>query len=231
MWLVLVQTKALLAMPQFTLPYLSDDLDRLSACLMVDVDDRDLVQWVKQNEVREALATLDVAGKQLSLEVTLNTWHDDDDEPETDTVHLHVEISRLPLERPAEADYQTVFAKMSAFIEKMNGAEGFCATHACVPVPRSELPEQGTIARLLGFSRRSCGANFSLTSASLDIEDEAFDRLSFRYNEERETVYCQLWSSGFIEIDGDYLEHFAELVDIGVGCFLFERISREPSNV
>src|SRR5690606_39199217 len=99
---------------------------------------------------------------------------------------------------------------------------------AKLSIPRVAIHENGMIASFLERSQECCGVNFSVTSVSLEIDDDFFDRMQIK--EEHDSIVVELWAGATLEMNDEYLIRFADLMCSGVENFVFERSSDENTN-
>lgn len=211
-------------MIDLVLPKLPDGFAQFGVCAIIEAHDEKVVRWVRKHSLDDAVAEFrDQDGEQRWLEVNIDTRDDE-------SVHLHVEISREKLKsKDKPRNIEELVKSITSFLDKVGG-ERVVMSRARIPVHRSEIPANGTIGRLLSFSSESCGAKFSVQGASLDIEDDAFSRLTFNYREKDQKVYVELWAISMVDFDREYLACLAELMETGAECYVYERITREPSH-
>lgn len=164
------------------------------------------------------------------VETSLHICAEDDN-----SIHLHIDVYRNdPRKSKGKAKKWDGVAKPIAEFLKLakeavekEGEEVYCQSRARFRVARRDIPEYGMIAGLLNFQKTSCSKSFSLTGAVLEIEDDVFDLLRFRYDEDKEVVFVELWASGPVDLNGEYLARFAELMEVGAEYFVLEGSERE----
>lgn len=218
-------------MVPFSIPELIAYCHTIGACIVVEDADPKLADLARTLGDKVHLATFGEGDESRWIEIAIDDW----DEKGT---HFHIEIHRGDIDLDAigrpftECEFGKLKSLVGEFIELAGlGSEQFAVSQCELRVPQSELPQHGTIATLLAFERRSCDASFGLSGATLDIEDDFFDRLHFRLNpKDKQLVHVNLWASSFFTLDSEFLNELADLLEIGVDCFVFEQISREEAS-
>lgn len=211
-------------MPKFSIPVILDGIEQFGACAIFDEGHEELREWARDLQQTDSCCVYDEDGQERWLTLSLNCCKDH--------VHFHIEISRVDLRTSKEDELvplDQLTGTIDKVIERASGIEAVVQSRGRLRIPRKEIPEHGIIANLLGFKKQSCGATFSLRSGSLDIEDESFTKLDFRFDEEDNEVRTQLWAAASLELEHDYLDGLMELMSTGADCFVFERIAREQT--
>jgi len=214
----------------FVLPKLPQQFCETGICLSVEHIAEDLLEWVKHNQLLEGNAIVDSDGERMEIELTLNPYDDDESGR---GAHLHIELRRVDMDDQLSltTTLESILGLVSDFIRKTAGEEAFCVCRSRLYISRADIPEDGIIANLLHFKRRLYDTSFALTDASLRVEDDVFDSLRFRYNEEKDRVMAELWASQYITVSEEFFTEFAKLMETGVDCFVFDGLVREPSDV
>lgn len=218
-----------LSMPDFSIPKLLPEWVEVGVCAVLEKCPPELTKWVKGNQSEKVrAAAYNANGEPQWLSLDLQAWEDQ-------KVHFHVEIHRGDVRDVKSKELVVIdkddFVKIvTGFFKEAGPGDHFGVVGCELSVPLSSLPQHGTIATLLGFERRACDASFALTSGTLQIEDSFFDELTFRYDQKKDLVCVSLKASSYFTLSGTYIEEYAGMMEVGVDCFVYEQISREPSH-
>lgn len=217
-------------MDEFRLPQLGRYFERIGTCIVVDPASPALVRWVRKNATDDEVVKVYGDGSDTRwLEVTLEAWDDE-------TVHLHTELTKGEPSDERKRKKRRAFAasalvkKITTFIAKAGECEAYVQLGCRLSIPRSEVPSNSTIGRLLPFSRKAGSATVQLKGAKLDIADELFKKLTFQESEDGETITVTLSAFDLIPVGIDFMLQAAELMEAGAACFVFERVSSEVSH-
>ena len=208
---------------QLLLPAISTRQPHLCLCAMIEPWEG-ISEWLERFSVTDGAATFERDGEPCWLSATADMYA-------PDMVHFHVELFAGGVPEDTEVTHESgeLVKRLTDFVKLASGQEAYTQVHGRLLAPRQDLPEHGFIAKLLGLRHQSCGAKFSLAGGTLTMEEDAFTKMSFKYDAEDNEVLVDLWAEGFAELDYDVLVSWFELLTTGFDCFVFESVSREQT--
>ncbi len=148
-------------------------------------------------------------------------------EPTKDGHHGHVHLDIGPIEEFGWAERMLPHKKASRtalnqLLEKLTGLPVEARVTAAFVVPVDLVPKRGIATTLLGLRTKAARRQLSLYDVGMRIRDELYR--SVRYRTAGEGMYeVQLKLQTTLEIDENYISHFAELALEGLGLFVFEK--------
>ena len=221
----------LLKMNRLVIPTLQPELRQIGTCVQFQTASSELLAWIEAHQCHETVSQFQLdGGEEAWLELTLGKHPEGEEEDEEDTMaHFHIEVYRgeCPVDIEELGNFDDSMALISEFIQMTQKEDASTMSRAILGVERKDLPEKGMVAKLLDFHKTACGSRFSLCAATLDIEDDWFDKLDIEYDEDEDEVNLRLFAFATLKLDLDYFKRMCELMAVGVDCFVFENASRE----